>query len=218
MTTDNPLRFRTGVVRLCFPDLAQPTQVMGQGDKFYRATLVLASDADLAPYREAVTAAIRQKWGEKPSQFRSPMLPCEGQTDKEGKRHSGFEGDGYFIRAKSGYKPKCVDQKRRMIEDVEAQLYPGCYVVAILTAFAWDSRVNGAGVSFSLDAIQKVRDGEPLGGSGGVNPDEVFDVLPDEAPPAGKSNPSPRGAPTQTDDDWMTGGAGSPAQDDDVPF
>ena len=53
----------------------------------------------------------------------------------------------------------------------ESEIYSGCYGKVSLRAFAYDQKGN-KGVSFGLQNVQKVRDGESLGGR--VNPQDEF--------------------------------------------
>lgn len=75
----------------------------------------------------------------------------------------------YYINASSNFAPGLVDAymdpstgKLKMITD-EREFYPGCYARAKLHAYWYDVDGN-KGVSLSIGNIQKVKDGEPMGG------------------------------------------------------
>ena len=53
------------------------------------------------------------------------------------------------------------------------EIYPGCYCQAVVRAVTYNHPMN-KGIKFSLDTLQKVRDGEPFGGTTG----EGVDLLP----------------------------------------
>jgi hypothetical protein len=83
------------------------------------------------------------------------------------------EGQGYgsgttFINVSSKQQPGVVDRyagpngKPRPITDL-SELYPGCFVHATVRPFSYDT--NGSkGVSFALNNLQKLRDGERIDG------------------------------------------------------
>jgi hypothetical protein len=49
-------------------------------------------------------------------------------------------------------------------------LYPGCYVRAIVAFYPYNTSQNGIGAI--LKGIKKVKDGDPLGGSNNVTADD----------------------------------------------
>ena len=59
------------------------------------------------------------------------------------------------------------------------EIYSGCYVRASINAYAFNIQGN-SGVSFGLNNIQKVRDGEPLGGGGSKAEDDFDDDFEDD--------------------------------------
>ena len=50
----------------------------------------------------------------------------------------------------------------------------------MLNAFAWNNPQNGDGVSFGIQFFQKIKDGDRLGGSGGVSAASWMEAIPDE--------------------------------------
>lgn len=69
----------------------------------------------------------------------------------------------YFINANSKLKPGVVDANLNEIID-PAEFYSGCYGRASITFYAYN--VNGnKGIACGLQNLQKLKDGEPLGGS-----------------------------------------------------
>ena len=65
---------------------------------------------------------------------------------------------------KRSYRPGVVDKQHNPIdlEEMDTFLYGGMYARAAIAAFAYDTKGN-KGISFGLNAIQIVKDGEPLG-------------------------------------------------------
>ena len=70
--------------------------------------------------------------------------------------------NAFFLNATSNRAPQIVDLDRREIDD-ESEVYSGVYARVSLNFYAFS--VNGnRGIAAGLNNIQKVRDGEPLGG------------------------------------------------------
>ena len=65
------------------------------------------------------------------------------------------------------------------VQDIieEKDFYPGCYARATVRAFAYDQAGN-RGVAFGLQNIQKLADGEPLGGR--TKPHDDFEPVDDD--------------------------------------
>ncbi len=68
----------------------------------------------------------------------------------------------YFLNANSSTAPGIVDAACNPIID-RSELYSGVYGRASVTMFAYNHQGN-RGVACSLNHLQKLRDGEPLGG------------------------------------------------------
>ena len=151
---------QTSKVRLSFPHLFEKYE---KSDK-YQATLIFDKDDKtlLAVMKKAIEAAKQigktSKWGGKiPSSIDSPIH--DGDTQE----YDGYE-DSYYVTAKSSSKPKVTDAEGDEIFDQE-DIYPGCYVRAVIKFLPYDN--SGKGVCCILERIQKLEDGEPLGGNGG---------------------------------------------------
>ena len=56
-------------------------------------------------------------------------------------------------------------------------MYSGCYANVSVTFYAYKTDA-GSGIAAGLGNIQKVKDGEPLGGAS--NPEDDFEVLDDD--------------------------------------
>ena len=68
-----------------------------------------------------------------------------------------------MFSVKSATRPGVVDTDLQPIIDPE-ELYSGAYYRASINPFAWDHPTGGKGVSFGLNYVMKVRDGEPFSG------------------------------------------------------
>lgn len=151
---------QTSKVRLSFPHLFEKYE---KSEK-YQAILIFPKDdkALLAVMKKAIDAAKEigktSKWGGKiPGSIDSPIH--DGDTQE----YDGYE-DCYYVSAKSNSKPKVTDESGDEIFDQD-DIYPGCYVRAVIKFLPYDN--SGKGVCCILERIQKLEDGEPLGGNGG---------------------------------------------------
>ena len=70
--------------------------------------------------------------------------------------------NAYFINANSATAPGIVDADRQPILE-RSELYSGVYGRASINLYAFNSNGN-KGIACGLNNLQKIRDGEPLGG------------------------------------------------------
>lgn len=159
---------------LCFPNLFEPTSFEGSERKTYNCVLVFPKGTDLTALKALAKEAFAEKFpsGAKGS-TRNPFRDGNENADEWGEHFR----DATFIRVSSNNKPGVADRARQIITDPET-VYAGQIVRAAIHAYGYDTKGN-KGVSFGLDAIQIVRDGDPLGGSGrsAIN---LFEALDDD--------------------------------------
>lgn len=70
--------------------------------------------------------------------------------------------DSYFVNANSSVAPGIVDADRQPIID-RSEVYSGVYGRASINFYAFNSNGN-KGIACGLNNLQKISDGEPLGG------------------------------------------------------
>lgn len=180
---------KTGLVRLAFSDGLFTPQEDDKGRKNWTASLLLPKSESLALYEKMALEAATSEWGDKALQLfkdkmiHSPFLDGDGpqgKSKKTGEPHAGFPGH-WFLRVKSGeaYRPTLIDRQKLPIVD-KAKLYSGCYGYAVVHCFTWENKEKGKGLTFGLSMFQFVKDGENLGGAGGVDIDKWAEVIPDE--------------------------------------
>lgn len=133
-----------------------------------------------------------EHWGDKAVDMlkneliKNPILDGDGKdgmNKSTGVRNVGMEGHR-FIRTSANASdtnpaPQVRSADGRTIVTDPNVIYPGCYVNAVVNAYTWENKEGGKGISFGLSAVQFYKDGERLGGTGGVNPDGFFDAVPD---------------------------------------
>lgn len=168
---------RSPLCRLAFVQLVSPNE-----DGKYKVVCIFDAEAQETPaykaLRKAASDAAKAKWGDKlPAKMKTPFKDAEDFVNDSGERYAGFEDGAICINATSKQKPKVVD---RLVDPIvePGDIYSGMFAYVSLNAFAYE--VEGSkGVSFGLNNVQKVRDGERLGG-GPTDPEDDFDQL-DEA-------------------------------------
>lgn len=173
----------TGEVRLSFVNVFEPKADMN-GKLKYSVQILVPKTPDGSKTMKAVKAMEAQakeegkpKWGGRiPANLKSVLH--DGDTEADLDQYPEREGHWYFsANANPGYAPTVVDRNRQPILD-PAELYSGCYGRVAIQAFPFNADGGKAkGVSMSLVALQKTRDGEPLSGGGKVDVDELFDEL-----------------------------------------
>lgn len=157
----DPKNVKTPKFRVSYPQLAEAKSFNGQPAK-YSMVLLFDKKTDLKPMRAAAHAAIVEEYGENkakwPKKFRSD--PFRDGSEKEDT--PGYKGM-IFLSVTSKQKPECIGPvvSEGLIDPTE--IYAGSYAKATLRAFCYDNSGN-KGVSFALQNVQKVADGEPFSG------------------------------------------------------
>lgn len=157
----------TGKARLSYPYIFTPRKDPKKENdpgKFSCMLMIPKSDeVTMAKLRKAEEAAKQEgkagKWGGKipanlkPSIIKDGDLYAEDYPERAGH---------WFLSVSSSNKPGVVDVNRETILD-QSEIYAGCYVRAALNAAPYKHVEGGKGVSFYLNHIQKLADGDPLG-------------------------------------------------------
>ena len=89
----------------------------------------------------------------------------DGELEKDDVNYK----DAYFINANSITAPQIVDKQVQPILD-QTEVYSGCYARVSISFYAFNTNGN-RGVACGLGNIQKIRDGEPLGGHSSASDD-----------------------------------------------
>ena len=140
----------------------EPDSVNGGDPKYSVSAIVDKKDTKTV---NAIKAAIEQakkdsisKWGGKiPANLKLPLR--DGDIDRpDDEAYAGC----YFFNANSRQAPQVVDAKVQPILD-QSEVYSGCYGKISVTFYGYNSNGN-RGIAAGLGNIQKLRDGESLGG------------------------------------------------------
>lgn len=163
-------KVKTGKCRICYVHLFEKYD---KSDKYQCRLLIPKDDKEaISVIKKAIeTAKANGKatlWnGKLPSNYRGPLN--DGDSMEEPLPE--YEGM-YYLTAKSNRKPQVVDLDRDDIFDDE-EVYPGCYVRATIVFFPYSN--EGKGVGVLLNNVQKLEDGERLGGGAASAADDFAD-------------------------------------------
>ena len=158
---------------LSYPHLFEAVAGPDGGEAKYSATFIFPEGTDLTALKAAAKAVGEAKWGLKFTEgVRSGKYHWPFRTDVEDK---GYPKGSTYIGARSKQAPGLVSRyidpatgKAHVITADEQkpgnvnELYAGCKVRASLSVFAFNFQNMKFGVSFGLNNIQKLGEGERL--------------------------------------------------------
>lgn len=176
--TNNKTKVITGInTRLSYFHGWEPVSINGGAEKYSVSALIPKDDkATVDAVNAAIDAAIEEgiaKFGGKKPNKAAIKLPLrDGDVACDDEAYKGH----YFINANSNTAPQIVDRTVKPILD-RGEVYSGCYARVSLNFYAFNSNGN-KGIACGLGNIQKVRDGEPLGGR--TNASDDFATLEDD--------------------------------------
>jgi hypothetical protein len=190
-TTTPSTRILTGKCRFSYPHLFQPHAVTEGGAEKYSVTLLIPkSDKEtVGKISDAIAAAekrgVSEKWGGKlPKVLRTPLW--DGDGVRQNGDDFGDECKGHYVMtASSVMKPGIVDKNVEAIID-PAEIYAGMYGRVTLNFFPYEFNGN-RGVGCGLNNVQKMADGESLGGMS--SPTNDFTKLEDDGEPQAPEEP-----------------------------
>ncbi|XJZ27679.1 DUF2815 family protein [Bacillota bacterium Lsc_1132] len=172
----NPTKVITGIVRLSYANVWEPKSINGGAEKYSVSLIIPKSDTKtLNAINAAVNAAIEEgkgKFGGKIPNKAALKLPLrDGDIDRP---DDEAYANSYFINANSNTAPQIVDRNVNPILD-RSEVYSGVYARVSINFYAFNSNGN-KGIACGLGNIQKIRDGEPLGGRTNAADDFATDV------------------------------------------
>ena len=171
----NTTKVVTGVVRLSYANVWEPVSINGGTPKYSVSLIIPKSDTKtIEAINAAVDAAIKEgaaKFGGKIPNKTALKLPLrDGDVERDDEAYKG----AYFVNANSTSAPQIVDRAVQPILD-RGEVYSGCYARVSINFYAFNSNGN-RGIACGLGNIQKVRDGEPLGGKSSAAADFATDL------------------------------------------
>lgn len=171
---NSPTKVVTGKVRLSYVHLLEPYAFDSNPDKEQYSCSILIDKSDkatVAKVQAAINAAIEagkvSKWNNKvPAKMWNPLR--DGDIEKPDEE---VYAGKFYLNAKSNQKPGLVDRDLNRIIDPD-EIYSGMYARVSLSFYPFDVSGN-RGVGVGLNNVQKVGDGERLGGRS--NAEDDFD-------------------------------------------
>lgn len=176
----NETKVITGKVRLSYANIFEPKSINGSDPK-YSVSLIIPKDdkQQVEVIKKAIANAIEadktklaNKSGKVPANLKTPLR--DGDEDRpDDEVYAGC----YFINANSTKAPAVVGTEinkatGKAINLGEDEVYSGCYARVSINFYGFNTNGN-VGIACGLGNIQKVEDGERLGG--GSSAEEDFD-------------------------------------------
>lgn len=150
-----------------YANVWEPKSINGGTPKYSVSLIIPKSDTKtIAKIQAAIEAAYKEGEAKLKGNGRSvPALSVlktplrDGDTERP---DDEAYADAYFINANSASAPGIVDADRQPIID-RNEVYSGVYGRASINFYAFNSNGN-KGIACGLNNLQKIKDGEPLGG------------------------------------------------------
>lgn len=147
----------------------EPNAVNGSDPKYSVSAIIPKSDTEtIDKIKKAIEQAKQDavsKWGGKvPGNLKLPLR--DGDIDRP---EDEAYADSYFFNANSRQAPQVVDKNVQPILD-QTEVYSGCYGRISVNFYGYNSNGN-RGIAAGLGNIQKLREGEPLGGKSDAKDD-----------------------------------------------
>jgi len=179
-------KMMTGEFRVSYANVLKPQkkETPESPDKFSMSMIFnkkkLKDPAEKAAFIALKAACEAMAAAEHAAGCKRPM-PIRDGDEKEwkGEGESPYAG-AYYCECTTKFAPECFDRNKQDILS-ENEFYNGCYARARVHVYAWHN--NGGGVSVGFDAVQKLKDGDKIGGGGDAKTD--FDDLGDAPAAAG---------------------------------
>jgi len=164
----NPMKVITGPdTRWSYANVWEPKSINGGTPKFSVSLIIPKADSKtIAKIKAAIEAAYRE--GEAKLKGNGKTVPPlsaiktplrDGDTERP---DDPAYANAYFLNANSATAPGVVDADRQEILN-RSEVYSGVYGRASVNLYAFNSNGN-RGIACGLNNLQKICDGEPLGG------------------------------------------------------
>jgi len=164
----NPTKVITGPrTRWSYANIWEAKSINGGAPKFSVSLIIPKSDTKTV---EAIKKAIKAAYDEGQTKLKgnSKTVPSFENIrkplrdgDAERPDDKAYK-DSYFVNANSSTAPGVVDAARNPILD-RSEVYSGVYGRASINFYAYNTNGN-KGIACGLNNLQKISDGEPLGG------------------------------------------------------
>ena len=175
----NPMKVITGPdTRWSYANVWEPKSINGGAPKYSVSLIIPKSDTKtISKIQAAIEAAYRE--GEAKLKGNGKSVPAlsaiktplrDGDTERPD--DPAYAG-AYFVNANATSAPTQRSTVRNPIL-TRSEVYSGVYGRASITFYAFNSSGN-RGIACGLNNLQKIRDGEPLGGKASAESDFATD-------------------------------------------
>lgn len=154
------MKLSTGKCRINYPSLFTPREDLS-GRRMYDCVLFFPKNSQTA-------RKLREAWDKLASDPENKKIftgnaenPVK-DGDEAADKYPEYAGQLY-LRVKNSKRPLVLDADNVEIID-ESEIYSGCYVQAVLSAFCYN-KAGHKGVSYWVQGVRKIADGDPIGGS-----------------------------------------------------
>ena len=164
----NPTKVITGPkTRWSYANVWQPKSINGGTPKYSVSLIIPKSDTvTVKKIKSAIQAAYEEGESKLKGNGKSvPSLKAIKTPLRDGDLERPDDDaykNSYFVNANSTTAPGIVDADRQPIIDT-SEVYSGVYGRASINFYAFNSNGN-KGIACGLNNLQKISDGEPLGG------------------------------------------------------
>ena len=164
----NPTKVITGTkTRWSYANVWQPKSINGGTPKYSVSLIIPKSDTvTVNKIKSAIQAAYEEGESKLKGNGKSvPSLKAIKTPLRDGDLERPDDDaykNSYFVNANSTTAPGIVDADRQPIIDT-SEVYSGVYGRASINFYAFNSNGN-KGIACGLNNLQKISDGEPLGG------------------------------------------------------
>lgn len=175
----NPMKVITGPqTRWSFCNVWEAKSINGGTPKYSVSLIIPKSDTVTV---DKINAAIKAAYTEGESKLKGngrsvPPLSAIKTPLRDGDMERPDDEaykNSYFINANSAAAPGIVDADRNVILE-RSEVYSGVYGRASINLYAFNSNGN-KGIACGLNNLQKIKDGEPLGGKSRAEDDFATD-------------------------------------------
>jgi hypothetical protein len=176
---NNPTKVITGKeTRWSFVNVWEAKSINGSNPKFSVSLIIPKSDvATIEKIKKAIEAAYTEGEGKLRGNGRTvPALTAIHTPLRDGdieRPDDKAYANSYFINANSATQPGIVDADCNPIL-THSEVYSGVYGRASINFYAYNSNGN-RGIAVGLNNLQKIKDGEPLGGKASAESDFASD-------------------------------------------
>lgn len=164
-------------VRLSYANLFEPRENKSGELRYSTALMIPKGHPQVEELRAAIDKEGEAKFGAKwAGMVKKNGLPLK-DADEDGTADDKPEYEGvFYINTSSKRKPQVVDRQVQPILD-DSEIWSGCWCNVSIAVYAFEVPEN-KGVTFGLNNVQLVKQGERLGGA--PNADEEFEAMEDD--------------------------------------